>query len=99
LASRNFFSAENTSKQSIVGHPTFNVTPLQTGVYFHKIQCSCFTEERLEPHQKVDMHVVFLIDPAFDKDDELRTIDIAYLKQETNARLKTKIADGSGLLR
>jgi cytochrome c oxidase assembly protein subunit 11 len=70
-----FFSAENTSEQPIVGHATFNVTPLQTGVYFNKIQCFCFTEERLEPHQKVDMPVVFFIDPAFDKDDELRSID------------------------
>ena len=32
-----FFSAENTSDHSIVGHATFNVTPLQTGIYFNKI--------------------------------------------------------------
>ncbi len=70
-----YFSAENVSDQPIVGHATFNVTPLQTGIYFNKIQCFCFTEERLDPHQKVDMPVVFYVDPKFGKDSELRDID------------------------
>jgi cytochrome c oxidase assembly protein subunit 11 len=70
-----YFSAENLGDQPIVGHATFNVTPLQTGIYFNKIQCFCFTEERLEPHQKVDMPVVFYVDPAFGKDSELHDID------------------------
>ena len=70
-----FFTAENTSDHTIVGHATFNVTPLQTGIYFNKIQCFCFTEERLEAHRKVEMPVVFFVDPAFGKDPELRSID------------------------
>jgi cytochrome c oxidase assembly protein Cox11 len=70
-----YFSAENTSDKPIIGHATFNVTPLQTGIYFNKIQCFCFTEERLDPHQKVDMPVVFFVDPALDKDSDLRSVD------------------------
>ena len=54
-----YFTAENLSNQSIVGHATFNVTPLRSGIYFNKIQCFCFTEERLDAHQKVNMPVVF----------------------------------------
>lgn len=69
-----YFTAENLSDQSIVGHATFNVTPLRSGIYFNKIQCFCFSEERLDAHQKVDMPVVFYVDPAFGKDADMRDV-------------------------
>jgi cytochrome c oxidase assembly protein Cox11 len=69
------FSAENLSDQTTVGHATFNVTPPTSGIYFNKIQCFCFNEERLDPHQKVDMPVVFYVDPAFAKDSDMDHVD------------------------
>jgi cytochrome c oxidase assembly protein Cox11 len=58
-----FFEAQNLSDQDIVGHATFNVTPDKAGLYFKKIQCFCFTEERLGAHQTVQMPVLFYVDP------------------------------------
>ena len=72
-----YFTAENFSDRPIVGHATFNVTPLRSGIYFNKIQCFCFTEERLDGHETVNMPVVFYVDPAFGKDPDMR--DIAQL--------------------
>jgi len=70
-----FFSAQNLSDRPIVGHAAFNVTPTKAGIYFDKIQCFCFTEERLDPHAKVDMPVDFFVDPKLGTDPETREID------------------------
>ena len=72
-----YFTAENLSNETLVGHATFNVTPLRSGIYFNKIQCFCFSNERLGPHEKVQMPVVFYVDPAFGKDPDMS--DIAQL--------------------
>ncbi len=64
------YRATNNSTKTLVGTASFNVSPDQTGAYFNKLECFCFTEQRLEPGQTVDMPVSFFIDPAMvaDKD-------------------------------
>ena len=57
------FWAENRSDQTIVAHATYNVTPDLAGQYFNKIQCFCFDEESLAPHERVEMPVTFFVDP------------------------------------
>ena len=70
-----FFRAENLSDMAVVGHATFNVAPATSGIYFNKIQCFCFNEERLDAHQKVDMPVLFFVSPEMMTDSETRDID------------------------
>ena len=70
-----FFHAVNNSDRSIVGHATFNVVPDRAGRYFNKIQCFCFTEQRLDPGQSVDMPVSFFIAPEILTDRDGRDIN------------------------
>jgi cytochrome c oxidase assembly protein subunit 11 len=68
------FIAENNSAHPVVGTASFNVTPDQAGKYFTKIQCFCFTQQRLEPGQQMRMPVLFFVDPKIMEDPDARDV-------------------------
>ncbi|MEM1371657.1 MAG: cytochrome c oxidase assembly protein [Pseudomonadota bacterium] len=72
------YVATNTSDKPLWGTATFNVTPDAAGVYFNKIECFCFTEQKLEPGETIEMPVSYFIDPEIIND-----IDTKHLSQIT----------------
>jgi hypothetical protein len=61
--------------QAITGVATYNVHPPKAGLYFNKIQCFCFEEQRLRAREEVDMPVLFVIDPDFLKDPAMEHVN------------------------
>ena len=75
------YKITNESARPTVGQAAYNVTPPTTGAYFTKINCFCFTEQRLKPGETREITVVFYVDPALAKDsdqDDLNTITLSY---------------------
>jgi cytochrome c oxidase assembly protein subunit 11 len=75
------FLVANESASRTVGQAAYNVSPPTVGGYFSKINCFCFTEQRLAPREKRSMPVVFFVDPELVKDseqDDLSTITLSY---------------------
>jgi len=70
-----FFTATNKSDRAITGVATYNVHPPKVGLYFNKIQCFCFEEQRLLPGETVDMPVFFFIDPEIMDDPQMRHVN------------------------
>jgi cytochrome c oxidase assembly protein subunit 11 len=68
------YIARNTSDEPITGTATFNVEPYYVGKYFNKIQCFCFTEQRLEPNQQIRMPVLYYVDPAILDDPDAQDV-------------------------
>ncbi|MEM9311785.1 MAG: cytochrome c oxidase assembly protein [Pseudomonadota bacterium] len=69
------YTARNDGPDTITGTATFNVEPAQAGLYFHKVQCFCFTEQTLEPGEEVQMPVVYYVDPAILEDEFMADVE------------------------
>lgn len=75
------YTVINESAREVVAQAAYNVTPPTAGRYFDKINCFCFTEQKMKPGEKREMTVVFYVDPEIVKDrdqNSLNTITLSY---------------------
>jgi cytochrome c oxidase assembly protein subunit 11 len=91
------YKVVNQTARSISAQASYNVSPPQVGAYFDKINCFCFTEQRLKPGETREMTVVFYVDPAMLKDADganVDTITLSYTFYQQREPSKP-VADGA----
>jgi cytochrome c oxidase assembly protein subunit 11 len=75
------FVAENRTDKTLTATAVFNVAPLEIGAYFNKIACFCFSDQTLQPGERVEMPVTFFVDPSMAEDttlDYVHNITLSY---------------------
>ena len=75
------YRVRNPRQEASTAIASYNVTPEQTGAYFNKLACFCFTELTLQPGESRAEEVVFFVDPDISKDkalDHIHTITLSY---------------------
>ncbi|MEY8800828.1 cytochrome c oxidase assembly protein [Leisingera sp. XS_AS12] len=80
-----FYEAYNPTDRPVAGQASYNVTPYQAGYFFEKIDCFCFTEQVLQPGERVQMPVTFYVDPEIIDDRDAKyvhTITLSYTFHE-----------------
>ena len=60
-----FYTATNPTDEPISGVSTYNVVPFEAGQYFNKIQCFCFEEQQLNPHEQVSVKFLMNFSSSF----------------------------------
>jgi cytochrome c oxidase assembly protein subunit 11 len=74
-----YYSVTNLAARVTAGQAGYNVSPPTIGGYFEKINCFCFTEQTMKPHEKRQMAVVFYVDPKLAEDAEEGNLDLITL--------------------
>lgn len=86
-----YYYAENNTDETVVARATFNVTPYKAAPYFFKIECFCFTEEKLGPGESARMPLQLYIDEEMlaDTNTEMvrdMTLSYTFYRQEDLSR-------------
>jgi cytochrome c oxidase assembly protein subunit 11 len=81
------YEVVNTSDKAIVGQAVPSYGPARAGAFFRKIECFCFTPQTLAAGERRLMPVLFVLDPALDRD--LHTVTLSYTFFDTGVKART----------
>ena len=70
-----FYNAKNEGILQNNGIATYNVIPAEAAAYILKVECFCFLGQELSSGEEMRMPLTYYIDPAIDRDEELKNVD------------------------
>lgn len=84
----------NTSDKDIVGQAVPSYGPARAAQFFKKIECFCFTPQKLASGESRTMPVLLVLDPGLEKD--VHTVTLSYTFFQIDAQPKTTKAAADG---
>jgi cytochrome c oxidase assembly protein subunit 11 len=74
------YEVKNASDQPVLGQAIPSYGPQLAARYVKKLDCFCFTQQALKPHETRQMPVVFLIEPGLPADVNTVTLSYTFFK-------------------
>lgn len=79
------FVAQNPTSKPMTAQAIPSISPSTAAVYFHKTECFCFTQQMLQPGERIEMPVRFIVDRDLPKD--VKHLTLAYTLFDITARM------------
>jgi len=79
------FEIVNTTDRPLTGQAIPSYGPQHAAQYFRKLECFCFTKQTLQPGERRQMPVVFVVDPALPGDIATITLSYTFFEVEGGA--------------
>jgi len=74
------FVVENTSDKPVVGQAVPSVVPALASLYFDKTECFCFTSQLLEPGERKEMIVRYVVGSELPENISTMTLSYTFFK-------------------
>ncbi len=74
------YEVRNTLDRPVTGQAVPSYTPALAARYFKKLECFCFTQQKLGPGEVRRMPVVFVVDPALPADVPAITLSYTFFE-------------------
>ncbi len=78
------FVAYNPTDKAMTAQAVPSISPAEAAMYFHKTECFCFTQQVLQPGQRIEMPVRFIVDRDMPKD--VKHLTLAYTLFDITSR-------------
>jgi cytochrome c oxidase assembly protein subunit 11 len=80
------YEVVNTTDRVVTGQAIPSYGPPHAGQYFRKLECFCFAKQTLQPGERRQMPVVFVIDGALPRDVPAVTLSYTFFEVEGGGR-------------
>mgnify|MGYP001073478319 FL=1 len=88
------YEVTNTSDKDIIGQAVPSYGPARAAQFFKKIECFCFTPQKLAAGESRRMPVLLVLDPGLEKD--VHTVTLSYTFFQVDEQSQTTKAAGDG---